>query len=220
MTNFELARTFERVLIPYNGLYCLGGVRGALHCLEHVARHLTPDGELWLDAYAVDGFHAEAPEGDDGEEDPEPVAEVEVNGQTLWAFERTAWDREEQRLDVTYALKDADGTVIGRQRQNTVNDTFNVWVKRSFGDIGWPGFSIAGGVSYVGERRISAAQQGRYYPEAYLVDFLAAYTWGRGKMRYTVDVGVKNALDEEYVRSSSASKADTRRYQSSFRIRF
>jgi len=123
------------------------------------------------------------------------------------------------KLD-SWIVANNDPTVVGHQRQNTVNDTYNVWVKRTFGDLGSPGLSIAGGVSYIGDRRISAAQEGRYYPEAYLVDLLVAYTWGKGKVRYTFDVGVKNALDEEYVRSSSASKADTRRYTTSLRLRF
>jgi iron complex outermembrane receptor protein len=123
------------------------------------------------------------------------------------------------KLD-SWIVKNNDVNVVGRQRQNTVNDTWNIWIKRSFGDFGLPGFSLAGGVSYIGERRISAAQQGRYYPDAHLVDLLASYTWGKTRYRYTVDVGVKNALNEEYVRSSSASKADTRRINASFRLRF
>jgi iron complex outermembrane receptor protein len=123
------------------------------------------------------------------------------------------------KLD-SWIVKNQDVTVIGRQRQNTVNDTYNIWVKRTFGDMGLPGFSVAGGLSYIGERRISAAQEGRYYPEAHLLDFLVSYTWGKSKYRYTVDLQVKNALDEEYVRSSSASKADTRRINGSFRFRF
>lgn len=113
MRDFDLGERFDRVLLPYNGLYCLGGVRGALHCLEAVARHLEPDGELWLDAYAVDAFHAEAPEGDDPSEGDEPVAEIELAGQRLWAFESTRWDRGEQVLDVTYSLKNAAGELIG-----------------------------------------------------------------------------------------------------------
>lgn len=123
------------------------------------------------------------------------------------------------KLD-SWIVKNNDPLVVGRQRQNTVADTANVWLKRTFADLGLPGLSLAGGVSYVGERRISAAQEGRYYPEAYLVDALVSYTWGKTKYRYTVDLGIKNALNEEYVRSSSASKADTRRVNASLRLRF
>lgn len=110
MRAFDLGRTFDRIILPYNGLYCLGGIRGALECLEAAARHLAQAGELWLDAYAVDAFHAEAPQDD--EEDDEPVAELEVRGETLRAFERSVWDREDQRLDVTYSLKNSASDLV------------------------------------------------------------------------------------------------------------
>jgi hypothetical protein len=110
MRELELGRTFDRIILPYNGLYCLGGIRGALECFEAAARHLTPEGELWLDAYAVDAFHAEAPA--EQEDDDEPVAELELRGEKLWAFERSVWDREEQRLDVTYSLKNSASDLV------------------------------------------------------------------------------------------------------------
>ena len=62
MRDMDLGRTFDRVLLPYNGLYCLDGEQGVLACFERVAEHLTPDGEFWLDVYVADTFHAEAPE--------------------------------------------------------------------------------------------------------------------------------------------------------------
>jgi SAM-dependent methyltransferase len=114
MRDFSLGRSFDRVLIPYNGLYCLGGLPGALRCFEAARAHLAPHGELWLDVYSADAFHAEAPE-DDAEgapDDDAPVAELTLDGQRVQAWERSTWRREEQCLDVHYELRDSRGEPV------------------------------------------------------------------------------------------------------------
>lgn len=142
MRRMDLGRTFDRILLPYNGLYCLGGLRGALACFERAAAHLKPGGELWLDVYVADAFHDEAPLDDELDQlldgpppapssdasaagtppapgpvssDSEPVAEVEVIGQRLRVFEDTRWDRDEQRLEVSYRFLDDEGREAARQ---------------------------------------------------------------------------------------------------------
>lgn len=110
MRSLDLGRTFDRILLPYNGLYCLGGASGALACLRSAAAHLEPEGEFWLDAYAADAFHAEATLDDeldlpDGTDD-EPIAELEVRGRKLLVFEDTVWSRPQQKLEVTYRFYD------------------------------------------------------------------------------------------------------------------
>jgi SAM-dependent methyltransferase len=114
MRDFSLGRVFDRVLIPYNGLYCLGGVPGALRCLEAVRTHLTAHGELWLDVYSADAFHAEAPEDDalEPEEDDSPVAELVLGGKRLQAWERSTWRRDEQCLNVRYELRNEAGELV------------------------------------------------------------------------------------------------------------
>src|SRR5690606_8158495 len=107
MRNLALGRTFDRILLPYNGLYCLGGAAGALACLKSAAAHLAPAGEFWLDVYAADAFHAEAPLDDEfapatESTDDEPIAQLEVRGRTLLVFEDTVWSRDQQKLEVTY----------------------------------------------------------------------------------------------------------------------
>lgn len=109
MRRLDLDRTFDRILLPYNGLYCLGGVTGVLACLKSAAAHLEPEGEFWLDAYAADAFHAEAPlddELDADTADDEPIAELEVRGRKLLVFEDTVWSHPQQKLEVTYRFYD------------------------------------------------------------------------------------------------------------------
>lgn len=136
MRHMDLRRTFDRILLPYNGLYCLGGMRGALACFERAAEHLNPGGELWLDVYVADAFHDEAPlddelaggddelaGGDDAHAPPdpnpdaqdEPVAELEVAGRLLRVFEDSRWSRDEQRLVVSYRFLDEHGREAARQ---------------------------------------------------------------------------------------------------------
>ena len=51
MCAFHLDERFDRVLIPYNGLWALGGEAGVVACLAAAAAHLTPDGRVIFDVY-------------------------------------------------------------------------------------------------------------------------------------------------------------------------
>lgn len=51
MRDFTLPGRFDRVIIPYNGLFALGGEDGMLACFQAVARHLTTGGRLLFDVY-------------------------------------------------------------------------------------------------------------------------------------------------------------------------
>ncbi len=117
MRKFRFSEPFDRILLPYNGLYCLGGATAALACFRACADQLTPEGELWLDVYSVDAFHAEAPSGDEApEDDDEPVARIEIDGQLLDVLERSSWLRDQQELRVTYEVRGSRNQIIGRQQ--------------------------------------------------------------------------------------------------------
>ncbi len=89
---------FDRVLIPYNGLYCLLDDDAALRCLRAAHARLAPGGKLLLDGYLVD---PEArPEA--VHEEPHLLTSLDWRGQTLQVFEESDWHIETQRLDVTY----------------------------------------------------------------------------------------------------------------------
>jgi SAM-dependent methyltransferase len=113
MRDFQLTQRFARILIPYNALYCLEDDAQKIACLRQARAHLAEDGQVILDAYVIDEFHAlsEPVEDDDG--DDAPVASVSWRGQPHQVFESTRWDRDAQRLEVTYRFVPRDGNVNG-----------------------------------------------------------------------------------------------------------
>jgi SAM-dependent methyltransferase len=111
MTRFELGTRFDRVIIPFTGLYCLLDEAALDRCLARVAAHLAPEGVFAFDAYSADVFHAESRPEDYPDDTLELVAEIEHGGAPLRVFERSTWDRERQRVDATYVYRRADGSV-------------------------------------------------------------------------------------------------------------
>jgi iron complex outermembrane receptor protein len=110
-----------------------------------------------------------------------------------------------------------NAAIVGLQLSNTVEDTANIWIKYVLPDGRLKGLSFAGGVSYTGPRRVADTSP-VYYDEAYVVDFLASYSWTRGKLQYGVDLSLKNLLDEHYF-LSGASRAEPFRSSLAFRIK-
>src|SRR5690606_530735 len=81
MDRFDLGRRFDRVIAPYNAVYCLTTADAQRACFECVARHLEPGGYFVFDAWSAEAFHAEAEESVE-ETEPEWVDEVSVEGRT------------------------------------------------------------------------------------------------------------------------------------------
>ncbi len=112
MCDFDLADRFDRVFIPYSGIYCLDSPLDVLACLECVRRHLTLDGLLVWDAYNIDAFHAG---GDSGDADPgEPVTSVQLDDEVYDVYEHSVWERDAQRLRVTYLYQPRGGGAPGQ----------------------------------------------------------------------------------------------------------
>lgn len=107
MERFDLGRTFDRIIAPYNAIYCLTTKEAQAACFSCAARHLSPSGYFVFDAWSADAFHAEAEEGEPGE--PEWVDEVVVEGRRYRVLESTRWDRRAQFLDVTYRYEPVEG---------------------------------------------------------------------------------------------------------------
>ncbi len=107
MRDFALGARFERVLVPFSGLYCLLREAEVVRCLERVRAHLAPAGELVLDAYGADVFH-DQPE-DETVDDEDLVATVRVDETDWEVLERSRWWRRHQRIDAWYRYVPADG---------------------------------------------------------------------------------------------------------------
>lgn len=108
MRRFALSRRFDRVLIPYNGLYCLLTREDVVQTLRLAAEHLRKDGLVVFDGYNADPFHR-ASTDDDGDWDEESfVKTVRARGTRWDVFERSRWDRSTQRIDAVYRHRPRD----------------------------------------------------------------------------------------------------------------
>ena len=103
---FDLGRRFERILCPFNGLYCLTREEELVEALRRVREHLVPGGLFAFDLYDADDFHREAPATEDV---PELVASVEALGTKWDVFEHSLWERSTQRIDAIYTHVPHDG---------------------------------------------------------------------------------------------------------------
>ena len=95
-------RRFDRVILPHGGLYCPLDAEQLERMLTGAALCLAPEGQLALDAWAADGFHAEADPDAIGEGWLERVKTIELDGQMWEVLERSSWERDAQRIDATY----------------------------------------------------------------------------------------------------------------------
>jgi SAM-dependent methyltransferase len=103
MTAFALPWRFDRIIIPYNSIYCLMSDRQQLACLRAARAHLAPGGQVLLDAYAADPVSA----ADDlpTTVDPHPVALFHDGDRQIEVIERSIEDLERQTIHATYEYR-------------------------------------------------------------------------------------------------------------------
>ena len=101
MRSFAFAQRFERVILPYNGLYCLLTKRDALACFRAVRGALDDNGIFAFDIWNAEPFRRASDAGTFAD-DTEPVVTLDYAGRTWDVFERSRVRRGAQRLDVTY----------------------------------------------------------------------------------------------------------------------
>lgn len=117
MRCFHLGGRFERVIIPFSGLYCLLVDSDVVRCLASAREHLTEHGRVVFDCYGADGFHAQPGEPGEGEGEfdaEDLVAEVEFDGRRWRVHERSRWWRERQRIDAHYRFECESGETFRR----------------------------------------------------------------------------------------------------------
>lgn len=112
MRTFELNQRFERIVLPFSGVYCLLNHDDLAACLDRVHAHLEPGGLFLLDAYRAEDFHSHAEPDDVGDRDWTELGQVLV-GEVPWAvFESSRWNPDEQRIDVTYRHVSPEGRIV------------------------------------------------------------------------------------------------------------
>jgi SAM-dependent methyltransferase len=112
MRTVSLDRRFERVLVPFGGLWCMLDDDDLHAALATAARHLAPGGRVAFDVYRADGFHADAEPDDVPDDAFTPVGRVEVDGVPYEVLERSTWDKPRQRIDVTYLYVSETGEAV------------------------------------------------------------------------------------------------------------
>jgi len=98
----QLQDRFDRIIIPYGGLYCVLSEDRIARLFAAVRTRLNPGGQLLLDVYAADGFHTEASPEDIDAETLVPLTQVYCRDQNYEVFESSHWDPTTQRIDVNY----------------------------------------------------------------------------------------------------------------------
>ena len=107
MRKFELPQRFERVLLPYNALFCLLSKSAALACFRAAHRALEPGGTLALDVWNAGPFHQSPSTA--GVDDALPIVSLRHAGRTWDVFEHSRVRRAQQRLDVSYEYVPREG---------------------------------------------------------------------------------------------------------------
>lgn len=102
MTELQLRRRFDRVIVPYSGLYCLLTEEAVRAALRVVRAHLRDGGKLIFDAYPADDMDAVIE--DSGWDEWDPVVDIEHAGARYRVDEQTRWWPPQQRITVRYAF--------------------------------------------------------------------------------------------------------------------
>lgn len=108
MRSFCFRRRFERILIPYNGLYCLLSDDDVVACLSNARRHLAPGGQIIFDGYAVNATHRPGARSRRTSSSSRLTA-IEVGGRTWDVFEDTVMWPATRRIDAHYRHVPRDG---------------------------------------------------------------------------------------------------------------
>ena len=101
MESFDVGGDFDRVLIPFNGVYCLPDLESVQRTLVQVEKALAAGGLLVFDGYAGDPIHQDD-SVDEGFDEEEEIATVDARGKRWRVFERSEYERNAQRFTVHY----------------------------------------------------------------------------------------------------------------------
>lgn len=111
MESFEVGLDFDRVLIPFSGIYCLPDLDSVRRAFVRVEKALSPEGLVVFDGYAGDPIH-EDESLEEGSDEEGEIAVVTARGKHWRVFERSEFERKEQRFTVYYRYLAEDGEEI------------------------------------------------------------------------------------------------------------
>lgn len=112
METFDVGGGFDRILIPFNGIYCLPDLESVRRTFVRVEKALAADGLLVFDGYAGDPIHDDDSFADGFDEEGE-IATVDARGRRWRVRERSEYQRSRQRFTVHYRyLSEDDGEEI------------------------------------------------------------------------------------------------------------
>lgn len=104
MESFDVGCDFDRVLIPFNGIYCLPDLDSVQHTFVQVEKALGPEGLLVFDGYAGDPIHDDE-SFEEGFDEEDEIATVDVRGK----------GGSERRIRPRLALQHEDPTEVGSE---------------------------------------------------------------------------------------------------------
>lgn len=104
MLAFRSQDRFDRILLPFNGIYCLGGPGELDRLFATITHHLRADGEFLVDLYDTAELEADALEFSDPvlEDEADHILDILVDDETFHVFESTRWFPRERRFEVTF----------------------------------------------------------------------------------------------------------------------
>ena len=106
MSDFHFGRQFDRIVIPYSGIYCLPTDESVVAMLKCANEHLNDNGMLVFDAWASDGFHND--NDPTAQDDDEAIATISTTKGTFSVFESTVWERDAQQIQAKYRYEHAE----------------------------------------------------------------------------------------------------------------
>ncbi len=120
MTRFDAGKKFDRVLIPFNGLYCLSSDEAVLSCFKTAKAHLAENGRLLFDVYTVDPEDEPNP-GEEDEDAVEYLTTILDGDREIDVRERDVWDPQASTVEVTYLFTFREGGAARQVRQTIVH---------------------------------------------------------------------------------------------------
>jgi SAM-dependent methyltransferase len=118
MTAFRFDRKYDRILIPFNGLYCLPSDDEALSCFRNAKDHLADGGRLLFDVYRVDP--EDEPDAEEEADQGVDCLTTILDGEReIDVREKDVWNPRSSTVEVTY-LFTLRGEGSARQVRQTI----------------------------------------------------------------------------------------------------